>query len=244
MYPKRSFQPQPVPARFAWVATLMVGLCQFPLSSPLRESISQAWMNKSSGDSTENRTPVQRMKISCPRPLDDGTIKAGFYLNLLGSCAFNRHNRPRGISPTLLGGPGALCTALFTRQDCSCQCLNFLFPRLPLIMAEISSALQVMLYPSRSKVRLHLTGQIVWQRKSQIFYAIRDQHFNEENYQTPEYFIVCYSTSTTPTLTMLPLPKPTDFAVDFPTVARSVAFGIVFRGIYYYLKPNGDACGS
>ena len=27
------------------------------------------------GDPTENRTPVQRMKISCPRPLDDGTIK-------------------------------------------------------------------------------------------------------------------------------------------------------------------------
>ena len=43
---------------------------------------------------------------------------------------------------------------------------------------------------------------------------------------------------------MLPLPKPTDFAVDFPTVARSVAFGIVFWGIYYYLKPNGDATGN
>ena len=46
----------------------------------------------------------------------------------------------------------------------------------------------------------------------------------------PEYFIVCYSTSTTLTLTMLPLPKPTDLAVALPTVARSVAFGIVFLG--------------
>ena len=49
MYPKRSFQPQPVPARFAWFATLVAGLCQFPLSSPLRESISQAWIDKLSG---------------------------------------------------------------------------------------------------------------------------------------------------------------------------------------------------
>ena len=56
-------------------------------------------------------------------------------------------------------------------------------------------------------------------------------------FSLPEYFIVCYPTSTTPTLTMLPLPKPTDFAVDFPTVARSVAFGIVFREFTTTLNP-------
>ena len=32
---------------------------------------------------------------------------AGFYLCLLGSCVFNRHNRPRGMPSTLLGGPGS-----------------------------------------------------------------------------------------------------------------------------------------
>ena len=36
---------------------------------------------------------------------------------------------------------------------------------------------------------------------------------------------------------MLLLPKPTDFAVDFPTVARSVAFGIVFREFTTTLNP-------
>ena len=74
MYPKRSFQPQPVPARFAWIATLVVGLCQFPLSSPLRESISQAWIDKLSGDSTEVRTPISSVKGWPPNQLEDGTI--------------------------------------------------------------------------------------------------------------------------------------------------------------------------
>ena len=74
MYPKRSFQPQPVPARFAWIATLVVGLCQFPLSSPLRESISQAWMNKSSGHPTETRTPISTLKGWPPSQLEDGTL--------------------------------------------------------------------------------------------------------------------------------------------------------------------------
>ena len=74
MYPKRSFQPQPVPARFAWFATLVVGLCQFPLSSPLRESISQAWMNKSSGHPTETRTPISTLKGWPPSQLEDGTL--------------------------------------------------------------------------------------------------------------------------------------------------------------------------
>ena len=62
-------------------------------------------------------------------------------------------------------------------------------------------------------------------RKNGIADDIRDYHFNGTAhyfFSLPEYFIVCYSTSTTPTLTMLLLPKPTDFAVDFPTVAYSV----------------------
>ena len=75
MYPKRSFQPQPVPARFAWFATLVVGLCQFPLSSPLRESISQAWIDKLSGHPTETRTPISTLKGWPPSQLEDGTIK-------------------------------------------------------------------------------------------------------------------------------------------------------------------------
>ena len=75
MYPKRSFQPQPVPARFAWIATLVVGLCQFPLSSPLRESISQAWIDKLSGHPTETRTPISTLKGWPPSQLEDGTIK-------------------------------------------------------------------------------------------------------------------------------------------------------------------------
>ena len=62
-------------------------------------------------------------------------------------------------------------------------------------------------------------------------------------FSLPEYFIVCYSTSTTPTLTMLPLPKPTDFAMDFPTVARSVAFGIVFREFTTTLNPMAIPTG-
>ena len=62
-------------------------------------------------------------------------------------------------------------------------------------------------------------------------------------FSLPEYFIVCYSTSTTPTLTMLPLPKPTDFAVDFPTVARSVTFGIVFREFTTTLNPMAMTTG-
>ena len=74
MYPKRSFQPQPVPARFAWVATLVVGLCQFPLSSPLRESISQAWIDKLSGHPTETRTPISTLKGWPPSQLEDETI--------------------------------------------------------------------------------------------------------------------------------------------------------------------------
>ena len=74
MYPKRSFQPQPVPARFAWIATLVVGLCQFPLSSPLRESISQAWIDKLSGHPTETRTPISTLKGWPPSQLEDGTI--------------------------------------------------------------------------------------------------------------------------------------------------------------------------
>lgn len=66
MYPNRSFQPKPVPARFAWFATLVVGLCQFPLSSPLRESISQAWIDKLSGDTTGNRTrTLQLERLMC-----------------------------------------------------------------------------------------------------------------------------------------------------------------------------------
>lgn len=74
MYPKRSFQPQPVPARFAWIATLVVGLCQFPLSSPLRESISQAWIDKLSGHPTETRTPISTLKGWPPSQLEDGTL--------------------------------------------------------------------------------------------------------------------------------------------------------------------------
>ena len=74
MYPKRSFQPQPVPARFAWFATLVVGLCQFPLSSPLRESISQAWIDKLSGHPTETRTPISTLKGWPPSQLEDGTL--------------------------------------------------------------------------------------------------------------------------------------------------------------------------
>ena len=75
MYPKKPFQFQPVPARFAWIATLVVGLCQFPLSSPLRESISQAWIDKLSGHPTGSRTRLSTLKGWCPRPsIDDGTM--------------------------------------------------------------------------------------------------------------------------------------------------------------------------
>ena len=42
---------------------------------------------------------------------------------------------------------------------------------------------------------------------------------------------------------MLLLPKPTDFAVDFPTVARSVAFGIVFREFTTTLNPMATPRG-
>ena len=42
---------------------------------------------------------------------------------------------------------------------------------------------------------------------------------------------------------MLPLPKPTNFAVDFPTVARSVAFGIVFREFTTTLNPMATPRG-
>lgn len=74
MYPKKPFQFQPVPARFAWFATLVVGLCQFPLSSPLRESISQAWIDKLSGHPTETRTPISTLKGWPPSQLEDGTL--------------------------------------------------------------------------------------------------------------------------------------------------------------------------
>ena len=66
MYPKKPFQFQPVPARFAWIATLVVGLCQFPLSSPLRESISQAWIDKLSGHPTRCRPGFSTLKGWCP----------------------------------------------------------------------------------------------------------------------------------------------------------------------------------
>ena len=85
----------------------LAGLCQFPLSSPLRESISQAWIDKLSGTPTGVRTRIATLKGWPPRPLRGWEHIAGFYLNLLGRCAFNRHNRPRGISSTLLGGPGS-----------------------------------------------------------------------------------------------------------------------------------------
>ena len=42
---------------------------------------------------------------------------------------------------------------------------------------------------------------------------------------------------------MLLLSKPTDFAVDFPTVARSVAFGIVFREFTTTLNPMAMPAG-
>ena len=95
---------------------------------------------------------------------------------------------------------------------------------------------------------LPIRARFFWQKRK-VFDGvaddIRDYHFNGTAYyfSLPEYFIVCYSTSTTPTLTMLPLPKPTDFAVDFPTVARSVAFGIVFREFTTTLNPYGDTYG-
>ena len=44
---------------------------------------------------------------------------------------------------------------------------------------------------------------------------------------------------------MLLLPKPTESAVDFPTVARSVTFGIVFvlGEFTTTLNPYGDTYG-
>ena len=46
--------------------------------------------------------------------------------------------------------------------------LESLFPRLPFIMTEISSALQVMLYPANKldSKSLNVLGQIVWQREA------------------------------------------------------------------------------
>lgn len=75
---------------------------------------------------------------------------------------------------------------------------------------------------------------------------IRDCHFNGPVHC---FFLVRRfegktRSPTPPTFTMLPVPKPTDFATDFPAVARSVAFGIVFMGIYYYLKPYGSSDGA
>lgn len=40
------------------------------------------------GDPTEDRTPVQRMKISCPRPLDDGTIMLTSRFPVRQDCPF------------------------------------------------------------------------------------------------------------------------------------------------------------
>ena len=155
MYPKRSFQPQPVPARFAWFATLVVGLCQFPLSSPLRESISQAWIDKLSGHPTETRTPISTLKGWPPSQLEDGTLcdfsvsrSVGLPVSGLKSV------QSFGLAQIFYaeGGPGSFDQPLRSFQGIYYRLkpFNSLFPRIPLIMSEISSTLQVLLYSPRA----------------------------------------------------------------------------------------------
>ena len=175
MYPKKPFQFQPVPARFAWDTTLVAGLCQFPLSSPLRESISQAWMNKSSGDSTEVRTPISSVKGWPPSQLEDGTIKqdSTFACSVVvfSTVTTGREEYPR---PSLVDLALSRSPCIVFREfTTALNPLESLFPRLPFIMAEISSALQVMLYPSRSE-ETHANGPVRLAERSLDIYAIRD----------------------------------------------------------------------
>ena len=92
------------------------GLCQFPLSSPLRESISQAWMNKSSGDSTEVRTPIATLKGWPPSQLEDGTIKQdstfACLVAVLSTDTAGREDFPRPSQ----GGPGSFDQPISTRR--------------------------------------------------------------------------------------------------------------------------------
>ena len=62
---------------------------------------------------------------------------------------------------TTLGTPGALIIKISLSTDSS----NYV---------RIFSALQVLLYPSRSEVRSQPTGQIAWQREVWTFCAIRE----------------------------------------------------------------------
>ena len=121
-YPNRSIQPKPVPARFAWITILMAGLCQFPLSSPLRESISQAWIDKLSGHPTETRTPISTLKGWPPSQLEDGTIKQDSTFTCSVAVISTDTAGREEFSSTLLGGPSALRTAHINTQDCSWCC--------------------------------------------------------------------------------------------------------------------------
>lgn len=74
------------------------GLCQFPLSSPLRESISQAWIDKLSGDTTGNRTRTLQLERLMCLPVYTMVPYSRILPYLRGSCDFNRHSRPQGFS--------------------------------------------------------------------------------------------------------------------------------------------------
>ena len=115
------------------------------------------------------------MKISCPRPLDDGTIKQDSTLTclvvVLSAVTTGREEYPR---PSLvdLGLSTSPCV-VFREFTIALNPLESLFLRLPFIMAEIPSALQVMLYPIRSE-ETHANGPVRLAERSLSIYASRE----------------------------------------------------------------------
>ena len=173
--------------------------------------------------------------------------------------------------PRPSGGPGSFDQPLRSFQGIYYRLkpFNSLFPRIPLIMSEIFSALQVVLYPSRSEIRSQPTGQVAWQREvlsssdRWTFCAIRDQHFNEENYQTPTKSLL-FGTSQD-TVAFLLQSHILQNAYDGDSRTTDIGLVLILTKLYGFLPPVpcrsiywirncihtlqsrvrlGDACGS
>ena len=129
----------------------MAGLCQFPLSSPLRESISQAWIDKLSGHPTGSRTRLSTLKGWCPRPsIDDGTIEVTSRFPVRQDCPFPV------LSPFSHSDSRRISTLVCPRRTKGGPVLWGMTP-------QSNSSLQLRSQPSK------------------LLYTIRDQRFNGES---------------------------------------------------------------